>query len=354
MDLAAANAEAGDSIYYAQGFRIETHADYTLVQIKNPWNKQKILQTYTLVPKSKKLPDTLPEGVLLRTPLEKTVAFSSVVCGMLNELQVLPALAGIAEPEYVPIPEIQERCAGGTLQNIGRASQPNIEKLMLIEPDALFTNPVNEEGAGALGKLAVSTIPCLEWQETHPLGQAEWIRLIGLFFNKKALADSLFFVTVQSYNEWKDRMDIVAYRPTVFMEKKYGDFWYMPGGKSYFAYMLEDAGANYVFKDNTSTGSVPFAFETILDRAGKADFWLFKYYDKQDASYLQLEKEFSNYALFDAYKKHKVYGCNTMKNAYYIEIPLHPDWLLKDLIFIFHPEALPEYSPKYYHSLLFR
>ena len=340
-----------DSIYYASGFCIASHPDYTLVQIKNPWNVQKVLQTYILVSKSKNPPDVLPEGVLIRTPLEKTVAFSSVTCGMLNELQALSALVGIAESEYVNIPSIQEKCLDGSIADVGRATQPNIEKLMMIEPEALFSNPVNEAGAGALEKLAVPTIPCLEWMENHPLGQAEWVRLIGLFFDKKEFADSLFFATVHSYNEWKNRMDTVSYRPTVFMEKKYGDFWYMPGGKSYFAYLLADAGADYVFKDNSGTGSVPFSFEKILNRAEKADFWLFKYYNAQEATYRQLEKESSNYALFDAYKNQTIYACNTMKNAYYLEISLHPDWILKDLIKIFHPELLPDYSLKYYLPL---
>ncbi|MDR2683181.1 MAG: ABC transporter substrate-binding protein [Dysgonamonadaceae bacterium] len=350
---AAAPAGSGsirtDSIYYARGFRIESYPDFKLVSIENPWHSDKPLQTYILVPKAQDLPVDLPEGIVVRTPLERTVVFSSVVCGLLNELNALPSLAGLAEPEYVDIPAVRTGIADGTIQNIGQASHPDIEKLLLLAPEAMITNPVNEAGAGSLEKVAAPAIPCLEWMEPHPLGQTEWIRLLGLLFDKQALADSLFFATVNAYNDLKRLTDTVSVRPSVFTEKKYGDFWYMPGGKSYFAYLLQDAGANYVFGDNTETGSVPFAFETILDRAGRADYWLFKYYSPQEITYRQLAAEYANYALFDAFGKRNVFACNTMKTAYYYqELPLHPDWLLRDLIAVFHPELVPGHEMRYY------
>jgi iron complex transport system substrate-binding protein len=352
MTTAPSNNYTIDSIYYARGFQITSYPDFKLVSLKNPWHSDKHLQTYILVPKNRELPSSLPEGIVIRTPLERTVVFSSVVCGMLNELDVLSSLTGVAEPEYIDVPFIQAGIAAGTIRDIGRASHPDIEKLLLLNPEAMITNPVNEAGAGSLGKLTAPVIPCLEWMENHPLGQTEWIRFLGLLFDKQALADSLFFATVCAYNNLKLLTDNLTDRPTVFMEKKYGDFWYMPGGKSYFAYLLQDAGADYVFGDNTGTGSIPFAFETILDRAGKADFWLFKYYNRQDITYHQLAAEYANYALFDAYKNRNVFACNTLKTSYYYrELPLHPDWILKDLIAVFHPELLPGYRGRYYFGV---
>ncbi|MDR1527338.1 MAG: ABC transporter substrate-binding protein [Dysgonamonadaceae bacterium] len=341
-----------DSIYYARGFRIESYDDFKLVSIENPWHTNKRLQNYLLIPKNRDVPANLPEGIVVRTPLERTVVFSSVVCSILNELGALPALTGVAEPEYVDIPAVQTGIADGTIQNIGQASHPDIEQLILLAPEAMITNPVNEAGAGSLGKLTAPAIPCLEWMENHPLGQTEWIRLFGLLFDKQALADSLFLATVRSYNDLKRLTDTVSVRPSVFTEKKYGDFWYMPGGKSYFAYFLQDAGANYVFGDNTETGSVPFAFETILDRAGQADYWLFKYYSPREITYRQLAAEYANYTLFDAFKNRTVFACNTLKTAYYYQdLPLHPDWILRDLIAVFHPDLLPWYRMRYYFRI---
>jgi iron complex transport system substrate-binding protein len=352
VDLDGQAVVHADSIYYARGFRIESHVGFKLVAIENPWRRDRGMQRYILVDKDSDLPAGLPEGIVVRTPLTRTVAFSSTVCGFLNELGALPALVGVAESEYIALPAVRAGIAAGTLIDIGQAVQPNIERLMLLDPEAIITNPVNEAGAGPLEKLTAPAIPCLEWMENHPLGQAEWIRLLGLLFDRQALADSLFFATVYSYNALKTTTAELDTCPTVFTEKKYGDFWYMPGGESYFARLLQDAGARYVFGDNSDTGSVPYAFETILDRAGKADFWLFKYYLPGEITYSQLAAEHAGYTLFDAFKNRNVYACNTSKTPdYYQELPLHPDWILKDLIAIFHPDRIPDYRPRYYLRL---
>jgi iron complex transport system substrate-binding protein len=337
-----------DSIYYAQGFTIEAHSDYSLVKVKNPWDETKTLQTYVLVSKSKPLPKPLPAGILIRTPLEKTVVFSSVICGILNELNVLNSLVGVTDPQYIDIPFVKENLSKGIIQDIGQETNPDIERLMLVEPEVIFTNPVNEASVGALNKLNVPVVLCVEYMETHPLGQTEWIRFIGRLFEKKEQADSLFFETVRIYNELKELTATVNDRPTVFTELKYGDFWYMPGGKSYMANLFDAAGADYILKDDLNTGSVPLSFETVLDKAEHADFWLFKYYQPQEMTYKQLADKYTNYTLFDVFKKQNIYVCNTSKVTYYQELPLHPDRVLKDMIHLFHPELLPDYRPRYY------
>ncbi|GHU67319.1 iron ABC transporter substrate-binding protein [Bacteroidia bacterium] len=341
-----------DTIRYATGFEIETHTGYQILRIKNPWQNGIVLQSYILVPKSEKLPENLPQGILIHTPLQRTVAFSSVVCGMMNELNVLSSLAGVAEPQYIAIPQIQERMIHHALADIGQAARPNIELLISLEAEVFFTNPINESGAASLEKLSATTIPCLEWMENHPLGQAEWIRVFGLLFDKKNLADSLFAATEQSYLALQALCNTVSHRPTVMIEKKYGDFWYMPGGHSYFAHLLEAAGADYLFRKNDSSGSISYKFETVLERAEKADFWLFKYYNPYDLTYKQLAAEYPGYEWFDACKNRKIYACNTQKTAhYYHELPLHPDWILEDLIRIFHPELLSGGALRYYFPL---
>ena len=45
---------------------------YSVVDVKNPWGEG-LLRRYVLVPKGSQLPEGLPEGVLLRTPLDRVV-----------------------------------------------------------------------------------------------------------------------------------------------------------------------------------------------------------------------------------------------------------------------------------------
>ncbi|BAG83279.1 ABC transporter substrate-binding protein [Candidatus Azobacteroides pseudotrichonymphae] len=340
------------SVCYARTFKIETYASYTLVRIQNPWNKTRFLQKYVLVPRSKKLPKSLPEGVLIRTPVKRAVCFSSAICGIFDALGVLDVLIGVTEPQYINLPFVTEGISSGTIQDIGFSVNPNIEKLMFINPEVIFINPINTK-TDVLDKLNIPVICCTDYMENHPLGQAEWIRFIGLLFDKKEFADSLFFEIMHSYNELKKLVTNVVFRPAVFTEMKYGNIWYMPGGKSYLAHMLYDAGANYILKDDPNTGSVSLSFETVLSKAEKADYWLIKYYSPQELTYEQLFKKCPNYALFDAYKSRNIYVCNTLKKSYYQELLLHPDWILKEMISLFHPDLLPNSSVhRYYRKLL--
>jgi iron complex transport system substrate-binding protein len=86
----------------------------------------------------------------------------------------------------------------------------------------------------------------------------------------------------------------------------------------------------------------------VLEKAENAAYWLIKYNSPNELTYEELTKINPNYAFFNAYRQRRIYACNTGKTTYYEDIPLHPDYILKDLIRIFHPELLPEYQPKYY------
>ncbi len=337
----------GSSVMYAQGFSIEENEGYTVITIRYP-GESYALQTLVLVPKSELLPADLPEGTLIRTPLENVVSFSAITCGMLDELGEISTITGLTEPEYVRIASLREGIKNGTIADLGLSFNPNVEKIMLLEPEAIFVNPMEGENSGFMQKLTFPVIQCLDFKEVYPLGQTEWIKVIGLLFGKEALADSLFDATCTRYNELKQLTEQVDNRPCVFTELKYGDFWYMPGGQSYIAHLLEDAGADYVWKEDKHSGTIHFSFEQVLDKAEYCDFWLIKRFDAEDMTYGQLKKENPNYELFDAYKNRNIFVCNTSKVPYYEELPLHPDRVLEDMIAIFHPELLPGYGLRYY------
>jgi iron complex transport system substrate-binding protein len=337
-----------DSIYFAKGFQIETHKEYALVTVRDPWDTKLVLQRYILVPKNAALPETLPDGILIRTPLERTVCYGSVQCSFFAEFGALPTLVGVCEPQYINIPYVQEGIRDGNIADLGQASNPHIEKIMLIEPEALFAAPIEGSGYGQSVKLGIPIIECVDYMESSPLGRAEWIRFMSLFFDKKTEADSLFKETVNNYNQLKALSSGVNTRPSVFAETPYNGIWYVPGGNSYMAYFFRDAGANYLWKEDTSTGSIGLSFESVLDKAEKADFWLIKYNSPRDLTYRELKQNNQNYALFDAFKNRNIYTCNMGKVPYYEDLPIHPDYVLKDLVWIFHPELLPDYQPKYY------
>lgn len=338
-------------VYHAKGFHVKKYNDYTEVTVVNPWDTTKILQNYILVKKGEKLPENLPKGTVIRTPLEKVIAYNTTHCSTLKELNSIDIVKGVGQPQFIKAEEIREGIKNGTVLDIGKEIDPDIEKIIMLSPEAIFAAPVTGQ---TYGNIEITKIPLIEtpdYTEPHPLGRAEWIRFYSLFIDKEELADSLYNMTVQNYNNIKEMTANAATRPSVLMDTRYMGSWNMPGGKSFMANMLADAGANYPWADDESTSFMPLAFETVLDKAGDADVWLIRYFDSNDMTYQSLEREYKPYSYFEAFKKRNIYGCNTTYAGFYEDLPIHPDYILKDFAAIFHPDLFPGYVLKYYKKL---
>lgn len=345
----------GDTVRmkYSSLLQIVKHADYTVVTIRNPWDTLKVLHTYLLADREKPLPEHLPEGTIVRTPLQKSVIYSSVHCSLWSELDELKGIGGVCGLEYIKLPQIQEGCRNGSIVNVGNSMNPDIERIIDLRPDAILLSPFeNSGGYGRVGKLNIPIIECADYMETSALGRAEWMRLYGLLLGKEAQADSLFAGIEKEYLTLTQQVKSQNLkRPTVISEMKNSSAWYIPGGNSTMGRLYQDAGADYVFAYLSNSGSVPLAFETVFDRGGNADIWLIKYNQPQNKTYSELERDYAPYARFKAFQDRKVYGCNTNHVPFYEESPFHPELLLKDLIKIFHPELLPDYDLKYFSNL---
>lgn len=348
----APTAEKEISLHYAENLKLSQAEDYTIARLRNPWDTTKTLHTYLLIDKDKPLPENLPEGTIVRTPLSKAIVYSSVHCGLLQQIGALKSIGGICDLKYIKLPEIQEGCRNGSITDAGNGMNPDIEKIIDLHPDAIMLSPFeNSGGYGRVEKLNIPIIECADYMETSALGRAEWMRFYGLLFGRTQKADSLFAEVENNYNELKALVAPLSSAPSVISELKNGSAWYVPGGQSTSARIYADAGANYVFADDEHSGSVPLAFETVFDKGQDADFWLIKYNQAVDKTYSELKSDYAPYSGFRAFQERNIYGCNTGKVPFYEDSPFHPDQLLKDLIKIFHPALLEGYELKYFTKL---
>ena len=337
---------------YAENLTLEKGEGYTEARLRNPWDTTKVLHTYILVEKDKPMPDHLPLGTIVRTPLSKALVYTGVHCALIKELGAVKSIGGICELQYIKVPEIIEGCRKGTIVNAGEGTNPDIEKIIDLHPDALLLSPYeNSGGHGQVEKLKVPIIECADYMETSALGSAEWIRFYGLLFHQSAKADSIFAIVEKNYNELKALASSQAKKPKVMCELKSGSAWYVPGGRSTTGKLYHDAGAEYAFAHYPNSGAVPLSFETVFDKAQDADIWLMKYNHANDRTLTSMRDDYGPYAQFKAYKQKQVYGCNTAYKLYYEDFPFHPDRVLKELIKIFHPSLLPEYELQYFDKL---
>ena len=113
--------------------------------------------------------------------------------------------------------------------------------------------------------------------------------------------------------------------------------------------MIQDAGGNYPWADDNHSGSVSLPFEAVLEKAGDADIWLFRYSSDHDITPDELLNEHHGYRQFKAFRSGQAYGCDVERSLFYEESPFRPDWLLGDYIHIFHPD-IPNLPPLRYYK----
>lgn len=341
---------------------------YIHAQISNPWDSTRLLHSYILIDKDAEIPSNLPKGDIVRTPISNAVVYTSVHCGLINQLGAYDCIRGICDLKYIKLDKLQSDCKSGKVKNLGEGTNPNIEAIIDMQPDAILLSPFQNSGTyGKIGKLGIPIIECADYMETSALGRAEWMKFYGILTGKAYEADTTFTALATRYNSMKDkvvkylnsdlapkdtpRMTATVSKPSVITDLKFGNTWYVPGGKSTIGRLIADAGGNYLYSNTKESGSLALSPEEVFDRAIDADVWILKYNQATDKTYAEIAQEYSNYSNMAAFKSRQVYGCNTAVSAFYEETPFHPDLLLMDYIKIFHPSILPDYELKYYKKI---
>lgn len=342
-------------IDYAKGFSIVDYSDYKILKVKNPVPNSSRVYTYALVSKNQKLPDSVQYDEKIFTPLQSIVVTSTTHIPALEELNEEQTLIGFPHLDYISSPKTRERIEDKKIADIGENENINIEILLSLQPEALVGFSVTEDNK-VYSNISRTGIPILyngDWNELHPLGKAEWIKFFGALYEKDSLADAIFKKIENNYNDAKKLTEQIDDKPTVIGGSMYKDVWYTPAGKSWMAQFIKDAGADYVYKNSDGTGSLSLSVESVLDQAADAQFWVAP---SAYTTYAQLEKDSEHYTRFKAFQNHKIYTYSLTTGptggiTYFEIAPNRPDWVLKDLIHIFHPDLLKDYQPHFYKPL---
>ena len=359
-------ARGGDTVRfeYARHLKIVKHQGYSIATLTDPWKQGKILHTYALVPKGKAgdevckafSSDNNQEVTIVRTPITRSVVFTTVHCALLYDLKAESAIKGVCDLQYISIPDIQQRAKlpvsdAHHVADCGNSMSSNVEKIIDLKPEAIMVSPFeNSGGYGKLDKLHIPLIEMADYMEESSLGRAEWMKFYGILFGREKAANSLFNEVKSNYERLMQKAQTAKQTRSVFTERMMGNVWYVPGGRSVIGGLLQDARARYVFANDTHSGSVALSFESVLDRAGKADIWLFKY-NEHPSTLQELLKENAGYGEFKAVKTHQVFACDCTHRPYYEEVSFHPDRLLSDVIQIVHPD-IAGFAPMHYYQRL--
>lgn len=171
-----------------------------------------------------------------------------------------------------------------------------------------------------------------------------------MLYNQEAAANTWFDGVVAEYEALTALTANVAERPTVFANTPYEGTWYMPGGQSYTALLLNTAGADYLWEEDESTSTLFLDFESVFEQAADGDYWINLGFVSTLAD---LEASDERFADFAAFQNGMVYNYDLRINEFggndfFESAAANPHWVLADLIKIFHPELVPDHAFVYY------
>lgn len=324
--------------------------DYTIADVTNPWDTTQRLARYILIDRNVTASPVIPEGIVVRVPVQSSVVYSSVHAGAIEELGAISAITGVCDAQYYKMPSIVRGLQSGAILDIGASMSPSVEQIVELSPEAILTSPFQNAGHGAIEQLAIPIIECADYMETTPLARAEWIRLLGELYGCRAEADSIYRIVADRYSSLASMAQVSTDKPMVISEMLIDGVWYVPGGRSYAARLFADAGAAYPWSSDTSTGSLQLDFSAVYDRAHNADIWLIKTFGT-DLTLGDLQKSYPLNARMRAFSNGGVYSSNTSATNLYEEFPFHPDLLLREYINIFHPGLLPDGTLRYFRRV---
>ena len=307
---------------YATGYEVKDSAGVRLVDVGKGYHFALVATDDAAV----------PDGYTkVRIPIKSTICMTSLQLSNFTVLDAHDVVKGLTGTKNLFNKDILQRVKDGRIVKIGMEGNFDTEMVLAANPDVIFISPSKRGGYDAIRETGITLVPHLGYQELDPLGQAEWIKFVGMFIGKEKEANELFEGIEKPYNELKEKTQHVENRPTVLSgEMHYGN-WHAVGGKNYLAQIFRDAGARYVINDEETAGE-DLEFEKMYSLAANADYWRILNSFPGEFSYEALKASEPRNELFKAFKERKVIYCNMKQTPYYEISPVQPDLLLKDFV----------------------
>ncbi len=353
---AAAGARGGRvTVRYAHGFSVSYRDGVTLVTVTDPWPGAKGWFRYLLKPRGTPTPAGYDDCQVVETPVRRLVSLSTTHLAFLDVLGLVDRLKGFSTPDRVYTPSVRRAFAEGRIRAVGRGPNLQVETVLDLKPDLVlaFGTGTFRDAYPKLLEAGLKVAIDAEYMESHPLGRAEWLKFVALFFDKGAEAERIFSAMESRYLRLAALTRAVRHRPTVLTNTPFSGRWYVPRGDSFMARFLADAGADSIWKDLRGTGSLPMAIEKVYDRGVDAAFW---FNTGIWSSLAQALRAAPRMADFRSVRTGRLYNRDQRVNAagandYWESGMVRPDVILADLIRIFHPELLPDHQLYYYRKL---
>ena len=333
----AADCAPLPALKYSKNLKIGMSCGEKVAEIRSIVGSDTLVKRFILRPKGSSigtLPKGLEGASVLQVPLARAVALSSAQVGFMARLGLKNAIVAVGEGKYIADSALYERVQKGEVAEMGSGPTLSLEKLLALKPDLVmnFATGGAYDDYQRIEALGLPLMLTSEWQEEHPLAKAEWIKLFGMLFGMDSLASAVYEQSKADYlasfnksgleiaspSARNDTLSSLASRlsssnggvagvsparggseqqrgsegetspanssefripnselscPRVLVGMSYGGVWYAPGGNSYTAQLIQDAGGCYLWA-GTEERELRLPLEQVIALADSADIWI--------------------------------------------------------------------------------
>lgn len=283
------------------------------------------------------------------TPVKKTVMMSTTYLPALELIKEVESLIAFQGKRYIVSPVFN-------LDSIKDVSfKINPEELLKLKADLIMgydSNLSTDKQRSIFKSLNIPVVLNKDFEETSPLGRAEWLIFTSSFFNKEKIAQTIFNKIAEDYHSLKLKNAKAAQKPRVLIGEIQNGFWVTSGGLSDQGQMIADAGAEMILA-RPSASIQNISLEELSQIKMPVDFWLPNNMWKTREQLQSVLKKDSRYSLISP---KNIYNNNLITNKFkfndFWETGMQrPDLVLLDLSAMFHPDLYLNHKLKWYQQI---
>ena len=319
-----------NQIKFAKHVEIRSVNGYDQLHILNPKTHQ-VETRFALVEANSKA--VVPANYIkIEVPIRNLVALSSTFIGMLDAIKALDCIVGTTNKDYISNPTVLKYLKSGKIIDFGDETSITPEKLIQQKTQLIVYSGFGQPfpNAEKLEKLGVLTLSNYDWEEAHPLGKAEWIKVFGALCGKQKEANAYFKSVVRQYNAIKEVAKKSSKHPKVIFGGMVGSIWYAPAGQSFLAGVMKDAGFDYCYANEKGTASCEKSLEQMYKDQKGILLWL----NAEAISKQELLARNKKFETFDAFQSGSIYTYVPSSDFFWEYSAVNPHWMLEDFAMI--------------------
>lgn len=293
----------------------------------------------------------LADAKVIEIPIATAVDGDDALFESFEFLGVADGLLGagsseLTEVEAPYLPTIYARQQSDELVTLGY--DPNLEALADLEPDIYIKSSGEEELFQEIEEtLGIPVVFFNPYQES-PLGAAEKLRFLSLFYNKEQQANEHLEPAIARYLELQTLAEGVATKPRVLIGFAREDgTWSTRQNDRYEMILVRDAGGQRVL-DLPGNGFTNVDLEVVVEEGLDTNFWFNLAWlpaQKTLAEFIEVSPVMADFQAVQNGKAFHRFGARGIDYAYNGNID--PDIILADMISLLHPELLPDHEIVY-------